>query len=126
MRAYSWRRATKSDERSIGRILSIARSAIKSSGRMDVFASGSGRNRLVAVVSRLSDSFPGIGCYLYAVGAHHASAERALDVRIKARPTKVRTIKGNLRQREWRTSAAFPGHAAVSGDQMQRIPGLAD
>ena len=112
-RRSGWRRANGADKQAIGRILSLAQGAIKSNGRMEVFARGGGQSRLVAVVSRISPTFPGVGCYVYAIGAHYASAEAALTARIKTKPTKKRTVKGTMRQIEWRGRAARSGHISV-------------
>ena len=112
-RRSGWRRGSGADKKAIRRILSLAKSAIKSKGRLEVFGRGGGRSRLVAVVSRISPTFPGVGCYVYAIGAHYASAEAVLAARIKTKPTKKRTLKGSLRQIEWRGRAAHPGHIAV-------------
>ena len=120
-RRSGWRRGSSADKKAIKRVLSLARSAMRNKGRMEVFGHGGGRSRLVAVVSRTSPTFPGVGCYVYAPGAHYASAEAALAARIKAKPTHKRTLKGAARQIEWRGRAARSGHVAVK--YVYAVPG---
>ena len=125
-----WRKASAADEASIGRILAIARNALKDAGRMEVYAAGKGANRLIAVVSMISPQIKGIGCYVYAVGGDFASAEAALEARIKTTASKKRVVEGAYRQREWRTAPGFHGHVSVKyayaypGGQLQAQLGI--
>lgn len=112
-KSAGWRTASASDEASIGRILAIARNAINENGRMEVYAAGNGASLLIAVVSMISPQIEGIGCYVYAVGGDYASAEAALDTRIKTTASKTRVVVGVYRQREWRTAPGFHGHVSV-------------
>ncbi len=129
-RRSGWRKASASDEATIGRILAIARNALKDAGRMEVYAAGNGTDRLVAVVSMTSPQIEGIGCYVYAVGGDFASAEAALDARIKTTASKKRVVEGAYRQREWRTAPGFHGHVSVKyayaypGGQLQTQLGI--